>query len=190
MAGATAGSLVRRELRQTEIHELGLAARGQEDVRGLDVAVHDAFLMGSIKCVGNLNADIEQRIQRERAPRHSLLERFTLEQFHYQEELPFVLLNVVNGADVGVIQRRSRPCFAAEALQRLRIFIEFLGEKLQGDAPAKLQVFGSVDHAHAAETELFDDPVVRKGLANHQMRLPLREIIGGGAERVNAWGRG
>ena len=45
----------RRDLRQTKIQNLGVPALGHEDVRGLDVAVDDAFGVGGVECVGNLD---------------------------------------------------------------------------------------------------------------------------------------
>jgi len=41
------------------------------------------------------------------------------------------------------------------------------------------QVFGLVHHAHAAAAQLFNDPVVRYGLANHA------RMLGAEAEQVN-----
>src|SRR5258708_4220075 len=75
--------------------------------------------------------------------------------------------NSINCADVGVIQCGSGACFAAEALQRLRILVEFIGKKFEGDTAAKLEIFGGVDHAHAAAAEFFKNAVVREGLAGH-----------------------
>jgi hypothetical protein len=40
-----------------------LAARGDENIRGLDVAVNDAFLVRRIQPVSNLDGEIEQGIR-------------------------------------------------------------------------------------------------------------------------------
>jgi hypothetical protein len=43
----------------------------------------------------------------------------------------------------------------------------FFGQELQGHEPAKAGVLGLVHNPHAAATELFNDAVVRDGLADH-----------------------
>ena len=45
--------------RQAEIENLGLAARGDENVRWLDVAVNDALRVRRIQRIGNLDGEVE-----------------------------------------------------------------------------------------------------------------------------------
>ena len=73
----------------------------------------------------------------------------------------------VDGADVGVIQRGSRSCFAQKTLEGLLIARHVSGKKLQRDVAAERRVFGPVDHTHPAAAQLLDDAVVRDGLTNH-----------------------
>ena len=61
---------------------------------------------------------------------------------------------VVDRADVGVVQRGGRARLALEALERLRVAAELLGQELQRDAAAELRVLRLVDDAHAAAAEL------------------------------------
>ena len=75
--------------------------------------------------------------------------------------------NVVNRADVGVIQSGSGLGFASKAFQRLVVFRKFLGQELERDKPMELGVLGLIDHAHAAATELLHDPILQDGLADH-----------------------
>ena len=81
--------------------------------------------------------------------------------------LPSCFADLVDRADVGMVQRRRGPSFAAEAGQRLRVSGNVFGQELERDEAAKLGVFGLVDHTHPAAAELFDDAVVRDGLADH-----------------------
>ncbi len=53
----------RRELGEAEIENLGVTAIGHENVCGLDVAMDDAFGMGSVKRVGDLDAQRKQGVQ-------------------------------------------------------------------------------------------------------------------------------
>jgi hypothetical protein len=47
------------QFRQAEIENLGLAAGGDENVRGLDVAMNDPFLVRRVQRIGNLDGETE-----------------------------------------------------------------------------------------------------------------------------------
>jgi hypothetical protein len=78
-----------------------------------------------------------------------------------------IVFNRVNGADVGMIQRRCGASFEHETLKRSGIPGKILRQKLQGHAAAESQVLGFVDNAHPAAAQLAGDFVVRDGLADH-----------------------
>ncbi len=80
---------------------------------------------------------------------------------------PSLLVNFVDRADVGMVQRGSGLRFALEAGEGLRVFGNVVGQELQGDEAVQLHVLSLVDHTHAAAAELLDDAVVRDGLADH-----------------------
>jgi len=85
--------------------------------------------------------------------------------------MSLVLANVVNGADIRVIQSGGGLRFALEAGQSLRIPGYFIGKEFQRNEAAQPGVFCLVDHAHAAAAELLDHPVVRDGLAEQWKSL-------------------
>ena len=80
---------------------------------------------------------------------------------------PSALVDVVDGADVGMIQRGGRPRLALEALERTGLHGHVVGQELEGDRAIEARVFGLVDHAHAAAAEEFGDLVVGDPLADH-----------------------
>ena len=64
VCGVCRGVLARRtacrsDLRQPEVENLGVPALGDKDVRGLDVAVDDAFGVGGVERVGNFDGQSE-----------------------------------------------------------------------------------------------------------------------------------
>ena len=61
----------------------------------------------------------------------------SFEELHRDEGLPVILIDVVDGADVGMVQRGGGPSFAPEAFQRLRIVSELFGQKLESDEAAQ-----------------------------------------------------
>ena len=167
-AVARAGADGLRALGQAEVEELRLAAPGHEDVGGLDVPVHDAAGVRGLEGVGDLDAEIEQGVELEGSRGEAVAQGFAFEQLHGDERLPVVLVDVVDRTDVGVLERGGGAGLALEPLEGLRIADQILGQELQRDAAAELQVLGLVDDAHAAAAELREDAVVRNGLSDHR----------------------
>ena len=106
-----------------------------------------------------------------------------IEKFHGDECLPVLLANVVNRADIWMVQCRCGFGLAPEARQCLRIACHFVGKKLQGYEAAKTRVFSLIDHSHATAAQLFHDAVVRNGFSDH--RRVRRAILGCGELTVN-----
>ena len=75
--------------------------------------------------------------------------------------------DLVDGADMGMVQSGGGARFALKAFQSLVVLGKMFGEQLQGNEAAEPSVFGLVDHTHTAATQLLKDAVVRNSLANH-----------------------
>jgi hypothetical protein len=82
----------------------------------------------------------------------------------------FVLVDVVDGADVGVIQSGSSAGFAAKAADSVGHSGEGVVQEFEGDYAPELGVFGFVDYAHAAAAEFFENAVVAHRLATKGSR--------------------
>jgi hypothetical protein len=59
-----------------------------------------------------------------------------------------------------MVQSRGRSGFTAKPLQCLRIVGDFCWEKLQSNAPAKLEIFSLVHDTHTTTTQLAQNAVV------------------------------
>jgi len=144
-----------------------MAALRNKNVRRLDVAVQDPFGMSSIERVGNLDCQTKQNIGFDRPARDAMLERDAIEKLHDQEGMPILLSDLMNSADIRMIERRSGLRLALKTRQSLRVFDNVVGQKFQGDETMKGNVLSLVNHAHAAAAEFFDDAVMRDRLADH-----------------------
>ena len=91
----------------------------------------------------------------------------SFDQLHHQK----VGTDVVERADVGVVQRSDRAGFALEA------FREALGGNFDGYFPAQAGIAGAVDFAHAAGSERGQHLVRAKGLAGRQQGHGLGDYI-------------
>ena len=81
-----------------------MSALGDKNISGLDVAVDDAFSMSGIECVGDFDAERQQGLQFNRPSGNQMLESRALQIFHRDEGLALFFPDVVNGADVGMVQ--------------------------------------------------------------------------------------
>jgi len=124
-------------LDEAEVENLR-SVRGQQDVGGLDIAVDDAGGMSRLKGVGEGRADLEEGPQVQRALPDSLLQGLTLEQLH-DNKCPAIgrFADVVDRADVGVLQGRHGLRFARESLARSSRIGEVRRQQLDGDVSCK-----------------------------------------------------
>src|SRR3984893_3055185 len=96
-----------------------------------------------------------------------MVQRHPFQMLHCDEGWPVLILNFVDGEDVGVIEGGGRFGFPLEAAESLRVMSDIFRQKLEGDEPAELQILGFVNHSHPTAADLFDNAVVRDGLADH-----------------------
>ena len=116
--------------------------------------MHDAFAVRRIERIGNLNRQWQQLFRFHRPAGDQVLQGHAVEELHDHEGSAIFLADVMDGADVGMIERRRRSRLTAEALQRLRDREPRFGEKLERDKTAQAGVLGLVHHTHAATAEL------------------------------------
>ena len=154
------------DLGETEIENFGVAAFGDENIRGLDVAVNDVFGVRGVERVGDFDGEREEVFDIHGAAVDAVLERLAVEKFHGDEGLAVLFADVVNGADVGMVERGGRLRFALETGEGLGIAGDILRQKFQRDETLEARVFGLVDDTHASAAEFFDDAVMRDGLAD------------------------
>ncbi len=144
-----------------------MAALGHEEVRRLDVAMNNSLGMRGVQGIGNLHGQRKQRLDFQRPPADPVLERRAFQIFHGDKGFSILLADIVNRADVGMVQGGSSLRFALETAQCQRIARNFIGKKFENDEAVQPSIFGLIDHPHAAAAKFLDDAVVRDGLADH-----------------------
>jgi len=131
------------DLRQAEVEQLD-AGLGQQDVLGLEVAVHDALAMGGVEGVCDLKCVFASRIEGQGSPQW-----FALNEFHDQ----IVGADVVERADVRVAEGADRPSLPNEAIA------EFTQDHFDRHPATQARVLCLIDFSHAAATDRPNDPV-------------------------------
>ncbi len=124
----------RFDLRQSEIEQLH-AGFGDENVGGFQIAMNHARAVRNVQRVADLYRVFEGPVERQRS-----LQRRAVHVLHDE----VVGSNVVERADVGMIQRRDGPSLALEPLR------EGFLRHLDRDDAVEASVTSFVDVAHAA----------------------------------------
>ena len=78
-----------------------------------------------------------------------------------------MLADLVDGADVGMIQSRGCAGLPQQPGPGGSVVEAGLRQDLDGHVPIELLVVSAVDHAHAAFAELFCDLIMTERLADH-----------------------
>jgi hypothetical protein len=94
-----------------------------------------------------------------------------------------MLTDIVNRTDVGVVQSRSSPRLALEAVESLGIPSDLVRKKLESYETLEPGVLGLVDHAHPAAAQLLDNAVMGNDPADRQIAALLPIFVPLAAER-------
>ena len=116
-------------LGQTKIQQLHAARASDENICRFDIAVDDPLAVRCLERVGDLDPEIHQQRNISRTPVDGVLQRASFQILHGDESLVAVGANVVDGADIGMVQSGGRAGFATKAFQRLRIKAQTVGKE-------------------------------------------------------------
>ena len=170
------GSTRRLPAGQAEVHDDRLAAPVEHDVGRLQVAVDDPVVVGVLHGPGDAcgRSGRPRRGSRNRPGPTRRGERFASNEGHGQEVGAVDLADVVDGADVGVLEGGGRLGLADEPGGGGRAVAGQAGD-LEGDRAVEDCVVGQVDGPHAAGPERGADPVAAE---------PGAGLEGGGRKRL------
>src|ERR1700693_1280616 len=98
-----------------------------------------------------------------------MLQCHAVQKLHDKERMAVLLPDLIDRADIGMVESGGRLRLSLETGQGLGVFRDVLGQELQRDKATELGVFSLVDHTHSAAAELLNDAIVRDGLADHRI---------------------
>jgi hypothetical protein len=78
-----------------------------------------------------------------------------------------MLINIVNGADVGVVEGRGRTGLAPEPLESLIVSGKSFWQEFEGNEPPELSIFSLENYTHPAAAQLLENAVMGNCLADH-----------------------
>ena len=76
--------------------------------------MHDPLAVRSIQGVSRFDAETQQSLQLDGTAVNHVLQRLAIEALHDNEKMPVVLANLVDSANVGMVEGRGRACLSPE----------------------------------------------------------------------------
>ena len=113
----------------------------------------DALTMGFGESIGDLNAGAQDFIERHGGTLEAGGESLAFDEFHDQVVVAILLADIMQGADVGMVEAGNGAGFAHETFAIFGFPGKMIGEDFDGDGAVKAGVAGAVDFAHAAGAE-------------------------------------
>jgi hypothetical protein len=149
----------------------------------------DPLVVGGGKSIGQRHSEVEELPEREPTFRYQPLERLAVDKLHGDEMDALVLLDRVDGDDIGVAQGRNGPRLAREALEPLLAAGELGRQHFDRHLAAELGVLGPIHLPHAALAQLGGDLVVRNRLSDQIERIISAVVYARAASRLSYTGR-
>src|SRR5580658_7292933 len=111
--------------------------------------MNDALLVRRIQRLGDLYCQVQQLVASKRTRFDGMLQRLSVQKLHRDEGSPGLLADVVNRANVAMVQRAGGPSLTLESDNRSYIRGEILRQELQRYQPSEPGIARLIDDAHA-----------------------------------------
>ena len=99
---------------EAEVEHLDVAAGGQLDVRGLQIAMDDPTIVRRLERFRDLACDAERLVGRHRSARDQVRHGRAIDELQDESHAAVAMLDAVNRPDVGMAQRGEQLCLALE----------------------------------------------------------------------------
>ncbi len=173
IVGDVAREIRVQKFRDAKVEQLRHAFAGHQDVRRLDVAMHDLFLVRVVNGVANTAKQFQPVGDAQLAVVAVLVEGLAaFDELHHKVRQPIVRRPAVQQSrNVRMIERRQDlPFFAKAPQDKVRIHAAL--DQLDRDALAELcHADGFVDRAHAAAANLAHNLVRAEPLAEQRIDI-------------------
>ncbi len=167
----------RLHARKAEVHHAHLAALGEHDVVGLEVAVHEAGLVRGRQPPPCRQVDVQHLAPGAVGRRQPVADGVPLDELHRDEDRVLEGADVVDDHHVRVRQARDRLRLTQEARAAVRADGPGRGgpraQQLDGDLSIQLRIVRGVDLAHPAPPQQAEHDVAPEALPFGQ-----RDVVG------------
>lgn len=115
--------------------------------------MHHAALVRSLQALANFNTVFQHLLGREWPPRQPVSQRLPFQKFHHQVVDAILMADIMQSANVGMVQSRYGAGFAIETLSGLGIVRQVAGQDFDRHRAVQACVLRSIHLAHAARTD-------------------------------------
>ena len=119
----------------------------------------DSLAMRLVERVGDLGRDLQRLLERKRPFLEARGQRLALQVRHDEKVRAIDAADVVDAADVGMVQSRDRASLALEPGPPFGIASDLTWQDLDRDRPIEARVAGFVDLTHSTHANLGRDLV-------------------------------
>src|ERR1051325_2601760 len=133
----------------------------------------NTFFVRGFKGLTDLLGDSQRFFHRYGAALDPFRQRFSNDEFHYEELVSAGFFQAVNSCDLRMVQRCKHARFALETRQAVVVVTERFRNELDGNTAAKLRVSGLIHVSHATRTEMAGDLVMCEFGSDHGVRGAL-----------------
>src|SRR5207245_4740767 len=124
----------------------------EHDVAGCQIAVSDPLAVSLVQRVSNLDGVAQHLLKWQRAFLQPFCQRLAFHVFHHQIVGSAVLADVVERADVRMIQAGNSLSFALETLAQFGSAGEVIGQNLDSYYAIETSIFCAINLTHSART--------------------------------------
>ena len=135
--------------------------------------MNDPSGVSRVQCVGDIDGEREKHFHFQRTPSDAVFQGRAVQKLHGDEGLAILLTDVINGANIRMIQSGGRLRLTLKPRQGLAIAGHFRRQEFEGHKTVQARVFGLVHYTHPTATELLDHAIMRDGLTNHGGKAAL-----------------
>jgi hypothetical protein len=151
---------------QAKVDDTDPPVGSDEDVAGLDVAVHHPDLVGGSEAAGGVDVGREHLLPAALRAALPGGQGLAVDQLEGQEGRPVLLADLVDLHDIGMGQARERLRLTDQSLAVTRVAAALRCEHLERDQAVELGVPRRIDDAHAAGPDAVHELVAAD--ANHR----------------------
>src|SRR6185503_582053 len=138
---------------QPEVEDFDKPVGANHHILRLNVSMHYACAMGGGQCFRDLEGDAQRFCQTQFPVCDPLPESFAVHKFGSNEMEILNSPDLVNGKDIGMIERRGGSSLSLEALNLIVVLGKPAGQDLDCDLAVEHQVMREVYLAHSTGAE-------------------------------------
>ena len=139
---------------EAEVDDLDEPVSSHHDVVGLQVAVDDTRVVGFLEPFAELSGDMSHFRKLERSVLEALAERRPVDELHRDERRGLEISDLVDGNNVGMVERRGGSSFLLETLPPQSVGADVRAKDLDGGIAAESGVSRTVELPHPARAYL------------------------------------